>query len=131
MHEVHVVHPKQVPPAPPDVHDEEDLPAPSATFLMPGGAERVAEEIREASPEGTPADPKVGPAGLWTLIALSWLLIAATAVGLGLWFDWVLGAAVLGLGTMAMFANPVLYATSSRAKERREVLEHHQPHPHG
>lgn len=89
---------------------------------MPEPAGDAADRIQSASPEGRPADSKVGPAGLWVMVLLGWLVIVAVGVLVGAWQGWAYGIAIIAFGTLVMTFNPVVLAQAGRAKERREVI---------
>lgn len=97
-------------------------------LTMPGP--NSAEEIEAVSPEGKPADANTGPGSIWLMLVGAWVLLAIVAVVIGSTLSWAMAALMLVLGTLGMIFNPVVLASMSRAKERREVLHHHeQGHP--
>jgi uncharacterized oligopeptide transporter (OPT) family protein len=56
-------------------------------------------------------------------MAVALLLVA---VGVGIFFGWVLGTAMFVIGMLALLFNPVMGATAFREKDRRAAVEREQ-----
>lgn len=96
--------------------------ATSAT-VMPGSHVRNADEIQSVSPEGRPADPKVGPAGIrGIMIAMIAIVLVACAIAT-IWIGWY-ALPVAGFIIAIICVNPALWAARDRAHDREEVLKH-------
>jgi hypothetical protein len=80
-----------------------------------------ADAIESSSPEGRPAHPNVGPAGITLLALLPFVIIALAAVALALFIDIAIGVAVGLLGTIIFALNPQLWAGIFRAQERNRI----------
>ena len=81
-----------------------------------------AEEIASQSPEGAPANPDLGSG---TLILLTLMFPIAVLIASGV--VWLILGAMPALVTLSIglfvcvIANPTLWATLNRAKERKRV----------
>lgn len=113
----------------PNVTDETtDANAADKVVVMPGSAAGNAVEVSRVSPEGTPADAKVGPRGMRLLMVAAGIVIL-TAAAISVAFIGVAGALVMAaFGIAALVFNPVMAAAAGRAQDRKEVLEHHPVH---
>jgi len=120
-------------PAEPDkvVHEEspeEARPTGSSEALpmsIPGSSTEIAEEIAEVGVEGTPADPRSGP-GMYTVeLVIGFVALVAIAGVAALMLGWLTGLAILAIGIVGMVFNPVVPATILRARDRKDVAEHH------
>jgi hypothetical protein len=110
---------------------DRDLPPHTARPALPltieGPKEQVGEEIAELSPEGKPADAKVGPGLLVMEIALAAVIFAAVAIGVGLWLGWPAGVVLFVIAMMGLAFNPAAIAAFLRMKERGKVANRHRP----
>lgn len=114
------------PPVPTDVNQESHLADVHATAaavaVMPGSAQRNAEEIQAVSPEGVPADPKLGPAGIRGVMGIMIAFVLIASAISAIWIGWL--ALVIGaLGIAMLFFNPALWAARDRAHDREIVVE--------
>jgi hypothetical protein len=103
--------------------DVESDPSKASPIVIPGPAEEVAQKIGSVSPEGVPADPKIGPAGLHWLVVLAGLVIVLVSLGMGLLVDPAAGFAMLGIGGLAFLFSPGFLVAFARAHEREEVAK--------
>lgn len=102
---------------------------PALPLTIEGPRAEIAEEINQLSPEGSPADAKVGPGLLAAEVGLAVLIFTAMAVGLGLWLGWTAGIAIFAIGMAALLFNPAAIAALLRMKERKVVADRHNEPP--
>lgn len=107
------------------IDKEGHVTGPEGVVVMPGTHKEAADEIKQVGAEGAPADAKLGPRALRMAMLGGWLVLAGVSVAAGLTLGWPVGFAMLAIGTLFFFFNPVMLATSVRAKEREEALAHH------
>lgn len=109
----------------PDSHvhhvDVETDPHKSHPMVIPGDAEEVADEIQSVSPDGRPADSKMGPAGLHWLLVLAGLGILLVSVLVAVTIDPAAGVVMLLVGGVAFVFSPGFFVAWARATEREEV----------
>lgn len=105
-------------------------PQSDAPLTMPASPERAARDIAAIGVEGRPADASSGP-GMLRLEMLAMLaVIAVVALGVGFFSrSWVLGGALLVIGSLALFLNPVIGATAHRERDRREAADQERGRP--
>lgn len=102
------------------------------TKVISGSAENVAREVRDVSPEGTPGDPKAGPATIRSERYIAVLLVIIAVAASSIWVGWIAAVIALVVGGMALLFNPVMAAAGQRAEDRAEVIERRGsggPHP--
>lgn len=83
--------------------------------------ERLIQEIRKESAEGTPGDPHVGPRGIGLWIAVVVAIVALAAVGVAFWLGPLVALAVLIVGGAIVLMNPEVWASVLRGKERQRA----------
>jgi hypothetical protein len=85
-------------------------------------AERVRHDVERISPEGRPAHPETGSAGVLAFLLGSVVVVALLALGTGVFAGVAAGLVVLvfGLG-LAVLINPVVWTSMFRAEELREA----------
>lgn len=86
--------------------------------------ELEARIIARESPEGTPAHPEAGPRVIILLMAVAAFALLITAFVLGTLVSPFAGMAALALAALLVLANPVFWASLSRARERRKIHDH-------
>jgi hypothetical protein len=101
-------------------------------MFISGGEAEVAEEIRQVSAEGMPADARMGPGAIRWMLAGAWLVMAAAATVVGLMMNWLAGFVVLLIGSLSLLFNSAILAGSARIRERARIVEEHREreHPH-
>lgn len=80
-----------------------------------------AKQIAEASPEGVPANPDAGPKVIGLMLAGIVVLLLVVAVVVAAFASPGVGLAIGGLGLLLFVANPAVWASVLRAKERAEI----------
>lgn len=80
-----------------------------------------AARIGQISPEGVPADPNAGPKTIGLVLAVSVVVTLGAAVILAAFVAPLAGVALGALALIVFLANPAVWASMSRAKERREI----------
>lgn len=85
--------------------------------------ERLVQEIRKESAEGTPADLHTGPRGIGLWIAVVVALVALAAVGVAFWLGPLAALAVLFVGCAIVLMNPEVWASVLRGKERQRAKD--------
>jgi hypothetical protein len=110
-------------------HQHAATPAERAweNVVIPGTPEELTEEIAAASPEGRPADPKGGPAAMWGWVVFNIMIIVIAVGASAIWLGWGPASVVGVISVLSLAFNPAVGAALARARERREVLKHHQP----
>lgn len=85
-------------------------------------SEERSREIARESPEGTPANPRLTSGGLIGILLIALLPPAAIAIAVYFLFgpNLAILALVVGL-VICVFANPAVWATFFRARERRAI----------
>lgn len=82
------------------------------------------EVIRVESPEGRPAHPDVGSKTLGTLLLLTAVFLIIASLVLGFLLGQPIAAlAIAAIAMLAFVANPEVWATILRGKERRRIAE--------
>lgn len=81
------------------------------------------ERIKEASPEGRPANPLMRMKDIfWLVIGSAVAILVISAASLILW-GFAVGAVVFAFGLLlAVLANPIIWAVLLRGKEAEEVI---------
>lgn len=110
---------------------EAKAPAPTFATVMPGSERRNAAEIKAASPEKEPGDPKTGPGGMYAFMGVCAAALAVMSLVLAIWIGWAGAAMAAGFGVLALAFNPEIVATFNRAGERRRILEERGRHDAG
>ena len=104
-------------------HQADVATATNAVTVMPGNSTRNADEIQSVSPEGRPADPKVGPAGIrGIMVAMVVAVLAACSIAT-IWVGWY-ALPIAGFIIAIICINPALWAARDRAHDRRRVIKH-------
>jgi hypothetical protein len=81
--------------------------------------DKDAADIAAVSPEGAPANPKLGSSGIAKLIALSVLAVIVASLLAGVIISPAAGWGVFVVSMLlAVVINPVIYASVLRARER-------------
>jgi hypothetical protein len=88
----------------------------------PDRAERAAE-IGKRSPEGVPAHPGAGPKQISLLLAAFVVLLFVVALAIGLLISSAAGAMIGLIALVVFIANPAVWASGFRAKERHEIQQ--------
>lgn len=83
--------------------------------------ELEAKIIARESPEGAAAHPEAGPRVIILLMAVAAFALLVIAFLLGLLVSPFAGIAALALAALLVLANPVFWASLSRARERRRI----------
>ncbi|MEX0877007.1 MAG: hypothetical protein WD114_06070 [Phycisphaerales bacterium] len=84
--------------------------------------EKRSQKIARESPEGTPAHPRLTSGGLMGIILITLLPPVAIAIAVYYLFGPNLAMMALVVGLVVCFlANPAVWATFFRARERHEI----------
>ncbi len=81
----------------------------------------LSARISEASPEGVPANPKLGARGIGLILVAAIVLIMFAAVLLAIFLDPTAGIVLAIVGVLVFMFNPDTWAAIFRAKERSDV----------
>jgi hypothetical protein len=86
--------------------------------------ELLREEIQRDSPEGRPADPKVGPGRMGWMIGIFVVVVILSAAAIGVIFDPVAGVAIGALMLLMCCMHPAIWGGVLRARERGLAKRH-------
>lgn len=81
----------------------------------------TAFEIVESSHEGVPAHPEIGPVFIWLMLGFAFVLLVAMSVVAAFVLSPIIGLIAIVLGLLCLCANPAIWATVMRARERQRV----------
>lgn len=85
--------------------------------------ELLREEIQHDSPEGRPADPKVGPGRMGWMIGIFVVVALGSAAAIGAIFDPEAGVAIGALLMLMCCLHPAIWGSVLRARERGRAKE--------